>query len=89
LKGLYQATVAAKGRLTDDLKNAAIEERRAHSFLPANTSGLVIILAEIARGGLNQAVIGIEQARGRLQAAVDDLSTAPGAEAGPAASGAP
>jgi len=74
LSNLYRATIAAKGRITNDLKNAAIEERRAHSFLPANTSGLVIILAEIARGGLNQAVIGIEQAHDQLQAAVDDLA---------------
>jgi hypothetical protein len=87
LKRLYEATIAAKGRLTDDLKNAAIAERQAHALLPANTSGLVIILAEIARGGLNQAVIGIEQARARLQAAVDDLA-APASPA-PAASGAP
>jgi hypothetical protein len=34
----------------------------------------VIILAEIGRGGLNQAVIGIEEARGQLQAAVDRLT---------------
>jgi hypothetical protein len=89
LKHLYEATIAAKGKLTDDLKNAAIAERQAHDLLPANTSGLVIILAEIGRGGLNQAVIGIEQARARLQAAVDDLSAAPSSSPAPAASGAP
>jgi hypothetical protein len=90
LKHLYEATIAAKGRITDELKTAAIDERRAHGFLPANTQGLVIILAEIARGGLNQAVIGIEQARAQLQAAVDDL-TAPASPApeAPAASGTP
>ena len=70
---LYRATVAAKGRITADLKRAAVEERRAHELLPANTSGLVIILAEIGRGGLNQAVIGIEQTRAKLQRAVDAL----------------
>ena len=93
LKRLYRATVAAKGRLTDELKAAAIGERRAHDLLPANTSGLVIILAEIARGGLNQAVIGIEQARAQLQAAVDDLaapaSPTPGESGAPVASGTP
>jgi tetratricopeptide (TPR) repeat protein len=72
---LYRATVAAKGRITADLKQAAVEERRAHELLPANTSGLVIILAEIGRGGLNQAVIGIEQTRAKLQKAVDALET--------------
>jgi len=87
LKHLYEATVAGKGRLTDEMRTAALAERRAHTLLPANTSGLVIILAEIARGGLNQAVIGIEGARAQLQAAVDDLtappSPAPGASASP------
>jgi hypothetical protein len=77
LKHLYEATIAGKGRLTDEMRTAAIAERRAHMLLPANTSGLVIILAEIARGGLNQAVIGIEGARAQLQAAVDDLTTPP------------
>jgi hypothetical protein len=82
LARLYQATIDAKGRITTELKQAAIDERRAHGLLPSNTSGLVIILAEIGRGGLNQAVIGIEQTKAKLQAAVDALS-------GPAASGAP
>lgn len=80
---LYQATIDAKGRITDDLKQAAIDERRAHSLLPANTSGLVIILAEIGRGGLNQAVIGIEGAKLKLQSAVDELA-APRSSSSPA-----
>ena len=44
-------------------------EAAARERLPADTRGLVIILAEIGRGGLNQAVIGIEEARGKLDAA--------------------
>ena len=56
------------------MKDAAIAERKARDFLPSNTSGLVIILAEIGRGGLNQAVIGIEETRAKLQAAIDRLS---------------
>jgi hypothetical protein len=92
LKRLYMATTAAKGRITAELTSAAAAERQAHADLPANTSGIVIILAEIARGGLNQAVIGIEQARARLQDAVDDLtagpSPAPSASA-PGGNGAP
>jgi hypothetical protein len=89
LAHLYRATIAAKGRITDDLKQAAIDERRAHSLLPSNTTGLVIILAEIGRGGLNQAVIGIEQTKAKLQVALDELarsSAAPGGGGGPAPS---
>jgi hypothetical protein len=74
LAALFQATIDAKGAITQKLKDAAVAERRAHDFLPANTSGLVIILAEIGRGGLNQAVIGIEETRAKLQAAVDRLT---------------
>ena len=74
LARLYKATIAAKGKITDELKAAFTAERKAHDFLPSNTTGLVIILAEIGRGGLNQAVIGIEETRAKLQAAVDRLS---------------
>jgi hypothetical protein len=42
----------------------------------------VIILAEIGRGGLNEAVIGIEAARARLQAASDALAGDSGAPSG-------
>jgi hypothetical protein len=75
LRELFQSLVDSKGKVTDRVKAAFIAERKAQSFLPANTSGLVIILAEIGRGGLNQAVIGIEEARGKLEAALDELST--------------
>ena len=77
LAKLYQATIAAKGRITKALRDAARAERKAHALLPSNTSGLVIILAEIGRGGLNQAVIGIEQTRAKLQAAIDELAGPP------------
>jgi hypothetical protein len=86
LAKLYQATIDANGRITDALKQAAVDERRAHGLLPSNTSGLVIILAEIGRGGLNQAVIGIEQTKAKLQAAVDELG-APGGSGAPGGDG--
>jgi stage V sporulation protein SpoVS len=43
---------------------SAVEAARAS--LPPDTRALVVILADVARGGLNQAVIAIEEARGRL-----------------------
>jgi hypothetical protein len=82
LARLYNATIAAKGKITQELKDAFAAELRAHSLLPSNTSGLVIILAEIGRGGLNQAVIGIEETRATLQAAVDRLSSPAAGESG-------
>ena len=94
LARLFKATIAAKGSITQELRDAFVAERKAHELLPANTSGLVIILAEIGRGGLNQAVIAIEEARADLQAAVDRLSApqtaepdSPDAETSPGAGG--
>jgi hypothetical protein len=88
LTRLIKATVAARGRVTKELRDAFAAERRAQSLLPSNTSGIVIILAEIGRGRLNEAVIGIEQTRAKLQAAVDQLGSEPSGEppAGPDAS---
>ncbi|MBA2718022.1 MAG: hypothetical protein H0U52_02090 [Chloroflexi bacterium] len=87
LAALFQATIDAKGAITAKQKAAAIAERKAHDLLPANTSGLVIILAEIGRGGLNQAVIGIEETRAKLQAAVDRLTAPASAEPDPPTDG--
>jgi hypothetical protein len=77
LRHLFQSLVDSKLKVNAEVRQAFLDERKAHELLPANTSGLVIILAEIGRGGLNQAVIGIEEARGALQAAVDRLASTP------------
>jgi hypothetical protein len=93
LARLYRATIAAKGSITKEQRDAAVAERKAHDLLPSNTSGLVIILAEIGRGGLNQAVIGIEQTKSKLQAAVDEMETPdagqPGGQGVPDGGGSP
>jgi hypothetical protein len=78
LRDLYQALVDSGGKVTDKVRKAFDAEKAAFAALPADTKGLVIILAEIGRGGLNQAVITIEEARGDLEAAVGLLTAAPG-----------
>jgi hypothetical protein len=88
-KTLVQETVKAKGAVTKALRDAYLAERKAHALLPANTSGIVIILGEIGRGGLNEAVIGIEEARASLQAALDELDPDATVPAAPEASAAP
>lgn len=82
LRHLYQALLDSKGRVTSEVRAAFDAEGKARKQLPADSKGLVIILAEIGRGGLNQAVIGIEQTKAKLQAAVDELT-------GPTGSGEP
>ncbi len=70
LRHLYQAILDSGGVVTPDVRAAYDAEAAARERLPADTKGLVIILSEIGRGGLNQAVIGIEQARAELDAAL-------------------
>ena len=77
LRTLYESIVAAKGKVTDAVKDAFAAEKAARNRLPPDTRALVVILSDIGRGGLNQAVIGIEGARGELEAAIDLLAAEP------------
>jgi hypothetical protein len=79
---LWAAIVASPTRVTPAARAAAAREEAARALLPTNTSALVVILGDVAQGGLNQAVIAIEDARGRL---LDALAAA-AAQASPAAS---
>ena len=87
LRALYQSLVDSKGAVTKKVRDAFAAEKAAHDRLPGDTKALVIILAEIGRGGLNQAVIGIEEARGTLAQAVgqlpSDSGSSPGASPSP------
>ena len=62
--------------VNDAVRAAYREESAAREQLPPDTRGLVVIVADIGRGGLNQAVIAIEQARGRLNLALQALAPA-------------
>ena len=85
LTALYAALRDSGGKVTTKVKIAFNEEIAARAELPPDTRGLVVIIADIGRGGLNQAVIAIEQARGRLDLALEALTsnaTDPGGPAG-------
>lgn len=71
LRTLYEALIASNGRVDDAVRDAYAEEGAARADLPPDTRGLVLIIAESGRGGLNTAVIEIETLRGRLFAALD------------------
>jgi hypothetical protein len=71
LRTLYAALIASGGRVNDAVREAYAEEGAARADLPPDTRGLVLILAESGRGGLNTAVIEIETLRGRLFAALE------------------
>ncbi len=59
----------SKGKVTAAVRSAFAELRTAEANLPPDGRALVVIMSDVARGGLNQAVIGIEEAKGRLDAA--------------------
>ena len=69
LRRLYDALLDSDGRVTDRVRSAFEGEQAARRQLPPDTRGLVVIMSDIARGGLNQAVIAIEEARGALSSA--------------------
>jgi len=66
LRDLYTALRDSNGRVTSAVRAAMTAERAAKDRLPPDTRGLVLIMAEIGRSGMNGAVIAIEQARGKL-----------------------
>jgi len=70
LRDLYQSLIISKGRNTLIVQAAYREEKIARDLLP-NAGALVVIVADIARGGLNQAVLAIDDARGRIDRALE------------------
>ncbi len=77
LRKLYTTMVASGGVVNAEARTALDEVAAARQALPPDTRGLVVIMAELAQSGMNQAVIRIEQARGRLADAVAQLSASP------------
>jgi len=75
LRGLYAAYATVGNTVTQELRDAIAAESAARRNLPPDTRGLVVIMAEIGRGGMNGAVIAIEEARGRLTSAIDAAAT--------------
>lgn len=77
LRALYDALRKSEGRVTATVRAAMTDERKARDRLPPDTRGLVVIMAEIGRGGMNGAVIAIEQARGELADLLADPEASP------------
>ncbi|MHB8672331.1 MAG: hypothetical protein ACYDAK_01470 [Candidatus Limnocylindrales bacterium] len=71
LKRLYELLASSKGRVTTSVRAAFAAEEAAKRQLPGDTRALIVIMADVAQGGLNQAVVAIEQAKGRLIDALD------------------
>ncbi len=77
LKNLYKAISKVGKKVTDATRAAVKAEAAARANLPPDTRGLVVIMADIGRGGMNSAVIAIEEARAKLTDAIDAGSATP------------
>lgn len=75
LKAVYTALVASNGEVTVTVQSARRDEQAALARLPPDRRTILVIISEVSRGGLTQAVLSIEEARGRIGDAL--------AEAGP------
>ncbi len=71
LRVLYAALIKSGARVDADVRTAIDGEQQARAQLPGDTRALVVIMSDIAQGGLNQAVIAIEEARGSLAQALE------------------
>jgi stage V sporulation protein SpoVS len=63
--------------VTEATRQAVKAEAAARARLPADGRGLVVIMAEIGRGGMNQAIIEIEQTRTLLGDAIEAATPSP------------
>jgi hypothetical protein len=90
LQALYESLVQSHGNpQTVKVQEARRAERDAFEQLPPDRRTIIVIVAEAARGGLTQAVVAIEDARGRIEDALAEAGNEPGASGGPTESGAP
>jgi hypothetical protein len=85
LRNLYKAISKVGRNVTDATRAAVKAEAAARARLPPDGRGLIIIMADIGRGGMNRAVIAIEEARAKLADALDAGAVVPSDE--PAATG--
>jgi ribosomal protein L12E/L44/L45/RPP1/RPP2 len=77
LRNLYKAISKVGTKVTAATQAAVKAEATARARLPPDGRGLVVIMAEIGRGGMNGAVIAIEEARAKLTDALESGTPRP------------
>jgi hypothetical protein len=70
LAKLYALLQASDGEVTGPIRTAYGNELQAREALPNDAEAIVVIIAELARQGLNQAVLAIDAARVQLDRAI-------------------
>jgi hypothetical protein len=74
LRTLYAALDRSGGRVTLAVTSARREERLAFEQLPPDRRTILVIVSEVARGGLTQAVLAIEDASAHVDEALAEVS---------------
>ena len=85
LQNLYNALIACAcpgGPLTVEAQFAQRDEERARDQLPPDRRTIIVIVSEVTAGGLTEAVIAIDDARGLIESALAEAE-APEAGASP------
>jgi hypothetical protein len=70
LQTLYLALDESHGAITLKVQQARRDERAAFAELPPDRRTIVVIVSEVARGGLTQAILAIDEAHGRIDDAL-------------------
>lgn len=71
LRALYIALNKVGGTVTPAVRDAIAAEKAARQRLPPDSRSLIVIIGEIGRGGMNGAVIAIEEAKATLTDALE------------------
>lgn len=74
LKALYLALDKSGGVVTQAVVAARREEQKAFARLPPDRRTIIVIVAEVARGGLTQAVLAIDDVHGRIDEALAEAT---------------
>lgn len=77
LSDLYDALDSVGGKVTSKVRKAIAAEEEAREQLPPNSRGMIVIMADIAQGGLNSAVVAIEEAKSGLGDALEPVLPEP------------
>jgi len=85
LQRLYAVLVKSKGKVTIEVQSARREERQAFEQLPPDRRTILVIISEVTRNGLTQAVLAIDEAHGRVDDALTAVTNAAAASAAPSA----
>jgi hypothetical protein len=70
LQALYVALDKSHGVVTLDVQSKRRDEQAAFAQLPPDRRTIIVIVSEVARGGLTEAILSIEDAHGRIDDAL-------------------